>query len=213
LTAEPAAAPPREVYPGVWLDLAAGHVEVTGHIIGQRFDWLELLATRGDIRAHEAILRLDADARQVHLALLLLGLEPGRPASTRMEDGRRVFISPEGPELELFFILPDPAAAPVPANTWVVHQDTGEDMPGNRWLFVGSKVVEHQGRTFFLAEENGTVVSLVNFGDELIGRPTDQSQDGGNDLWNAHPTRIPPPDTPVRLRIVPVASPETTISP
>ena len=201
-TEAPAADSPQEIYPGIWLNRQDRWVELAGSVIGQRFDWLELLACRGDIRAHESILRIDADARQVHLALLLLGLEPGSPASAQRVDGEVQVVAPTGPEVELFMVV-DGQADPVPANRWVVDQETGEEMPGNRWLFTGSKIVEHQGQAFFLAEENGTLVSLVNFGDELLSRPTDRSQDGGNDLWTANTPLIPPAGTAVRLRIVP----------
>jgi hypothetical protein len=195
---------PREVYPDVWLDRAAGHVEVRAQVIAQRFDWLELLICTNGIREHESILRTDADAAQVHLALLLLGLEPGRPAWAEVVDGKNIFHPPQGPELELLVYADDQPHRLTPANEWIVDQDTGRVMPGNRWLYLGSTFIEHRGQSFFMAQENGTLVSLVNFGDELIGRPTRRSEAGGNDLWTARTDEIPPPGTAVTLRIVPV---------
>ena len=199
----PAAAGRREIYPHLWLDSAAGHLDVSGNVIAQQFEWLELLACRPGTREHEAIVTLAAQAEHLQLGLLLLGLEPGQPATAQPRDGGVRITPPRGPEVELFFILESEPDRPIPANTWIVDQQTGAELPDNRWLFLGSKIVEHQGRRYFLAEENGTLVSLVNFGDELLGRATDQGESGGNDLWTAHPDRLPPAGTPVTLRIRP----------
>ncbi len=193
-----------EVYPHLFLNRAAGHLDAAGHVVGQRFEWLELLACRPGTREHESLVTLDAQAAHLQLGLILLGLTPGQPATAQRQDDQLIVTPPHGPAVELFFILPDQPDRPVPAHRWVVDQQTGEPLAENRWLFLGSKIVEHRGKTFFLAEDNGTLVSLVNFGDELLGRDTDASADGGNDLWTAHPDRLPPAGTPILLRFRPI---------
>ena len=198
-----AASGPVEIYPHLWLDREANHLDARGHVIAQQFEWLELLACRPGTREHEAIVTIDAEAQHLQLGLLLLGLEPGQPATATREAGRVTVTPPHGPEVELYFILDDQPETLIPANTWVVDQQTGQTLVENRWLFLGSKLVEHQGRTFFLAEDNGTLVSLVNFGDELLGRATDAAADGGNDLWTAAPDLLPPAGTPITLRLRP----------
>lgn len=198
---------PREVYPGVVLDLAQRHVDLAATVVGREVEWLELLATRPGFREHESIVTLDADAKHIQLALILLGLEPGQPARTeRAAAGELVFHPPHGPALELFFILNDRPDQPVPANHWVADQETGEPMPDNAWRFTGSTVIEFKGQRYFMAEKNGTVVSLVNFGDDLISRPTNDSDAGGNVFWTTNLNATPPvpaPGTRVTLRIQP----------
>ncbi|MEL7088357.1 MAG: YdjY domain-containing protein, partial [Planctomycetota bacterium] len=194
---------PQRIYPGVVIDRAAGHVDLRGRVVGRHVDWLELLACRPGTREHEAVVTLDAEATHIQLALILLGLEPGSPARYENRDGQIEIFPPRGPAVELFFVLDDQPDTETPAHRWVVAQDTGEVLPDNRWLFVGSRRVEHAGKTWFLAEENGTLVSLVNFGDELIGRPTQQSEDGGNVFWTANAPLIPEAGTPITLRVRP----------
>jgi len=200
-------APPREIYPGVVLDQARGHVDLRGRVVGATVEWLELLACGPGTREHESIVTLDAEASHIQLALILLGIEPGQPArAERVGDGW-VQHPPHGPPVEVFFVLDDQPDAPVPANTWIVDQDTGQTMPGNTWLFTGSRFMDHKGTRYFLAQENGTLISLVNFGDELIGRDTDQSEAGGNDLWTANTPAIPPQGTRLTLRLRPIPPP------
>lgn len=203
----PPAAGPRAVYPGVVLNREAGYVDLRGRVVGRTVDWLELLACRPGTREYESVVTLDAEAAHLQLALILLGLEPGEPARAERTDGGVEFFAPHGPAVELFFVLDDQPDGLIPAHTWIVDQETGQVMPGNTWLFVGSRTVDHAGKRWFLAEENGTLISLVNFGDELIGRGTDQSADGGNVLWTANTDVIPPEGTRLTLRIRPAPAP------
>ncbi|MEM1108276.1 MAG: YdjY domain-containing protein [Planctomycetota bacterium] len=192
---------PREVFPGITLDLENRHIDVDATVVGREVEWLELLACRPNTREYEAIVSVDGEAASIGVALSLLGLEAGQPARTEKNaEGQRLFFAPHGPLLELFFVLDDQPDAPIPANEWVVDQETGATMAGNTWLFTGSTVIEFQGNAFFMAEKNGTVVSLLNFGDELVSRPTEKSEAGGTDLWTANTEAIPPVGTRLKLR-------------
>jgi len=197
---------PREIYPGITLDLDQRHVDVDAVVVGREVEWLELLACRSGTREYESVVAVDADAAQLNIALTLLGLAPGQPARTERDaDGSLLFFAPHGPPLELFFVLDNHPAAPIPANQWVIDQETREVMPDNRWVFTGSTIIEFQGKAFFMAEKNGTLISLLNFGDELVSRPTDQSEAGGTDFWTAHTDAIPPIGTKLKLRFQPAA--------
>lgn len=199
-----AKAEPREIYPGITLDLGQRHVDIDAIVVGRDVEWLELLACRAGTREYESVVATEADASQLNIALTLLGLTPGQPARTeKNEAGQRLFFAPHGPTLELFFVLDDQPDAPIPANQWVIDQQTREIMPDNTWVFTGSTIIEFQGNRFFMAEKNGTVVSLLNFGDELVSRPTDQSEAGGTDFWTANTDAIPPIGTALKLRFQP----------
>ncbi len=194
-----------ELFPSVTLDRAAGHVEVRGHVIGGPVEWLELLACRPGTREHESVVTLDARAEHLHAALLLLGLTPGTPADAHWQGDTLVQIPPRGPGLGVFFVFDDAPDRPVPAGVYVADQATNAPLnpaqpplpeapavqipadPGGGWLFAGSRLVEARERSYFLAEENGTLISLVNFGDDLIARDTSQAADGGNGLWTLNP--------------------------
>jgi hypothetical protein len=187
------------VSPGIHLDRDRGVLELDAKIIGREVDWLELLACSPNSREHESIVTVEASATQIHAALLLLGLEPGSPMTHERKGDEIVVTPPSGPAVEIFFVVDDQL---VPANEWVVSQETGEVMQGNRWLFTGSRMVEYEGESYYLAQQNGTLISVVNFGDDLLGRPDTQPADGGNDLWTTNTQAIPPGGTELRLRLV-----------
>ena len=195
---------PREVFPGITWDLDRRHLDVDATVVGRDVEWLELLACRPNTREYESVVSVDAEAASIGVALSLLGLEAGQPARTERDGNNELlFFAPHGPELELFFVLDDQPDTPIPANTWVVDQETGEVMPDNTWLFVCSTVIEVRGESFFMAEKNGTVVSLLNFGDELVSRPTEKSEAGGTGFWTANTDAIPPIGTELKLRFKP----------
>ena len=54
-----------------------------------------------------------------------------------------------------------------------------------------------------MAEKNGTVVSLLNFGDELVSRPTEKSEAGGTGFRTANNDANPPNGTTLKLRFKP----------
>ena len=214
-------APAPELFPAITLDRDAGHVDVRGQVIGEPVEWLELLACRPGTREHESVVTLDARADHLHAALLLLGLTPGTPADARWEGegpgATLVQTPPRGPALTVYFLFDDAPDRPVPAGVYVADQATGAplDPAGGGWRFTGSRLVKGRQRAYFLAEENGTVISLVNFGDDLIARDTPHAADGGNGFWalNAVPDgwpALPAPGTPltVRLARTPVSAPD-----
>ena len=198
------AAPP--VFPGLTLDLDASHVDLDATVVGREVEWLELLACSPGTREHESIVTLDASATHLQAALLLLGLEPGTPLTVERDGDDIVVHPPAGPEVEVFFIVD--GGDPIPANEWVVSQETGEVMPDHRWLFTGSRFTEFRGERWFLAEQNGTLISLVSFGDDLLSRPTVQSDQGGNGLWTANTDAIPPVGTRLTVRVQPAPDDE-----
>jgi len=110
--------------------------------------------------------------------------------------------------MSVFFVFDDAPGRPVPAGGYVAGQDGGPglDPPAGGWRFAGSRLVEGRQRSYFLAEENGTLISLVNFGDDLIARDTRQPADGGNGFWALNPApagwpALPAPGTPLTVRL------------
>jgi len=223
-----------ELFHAVTLDRAAGHVDVRGRVIGGPVEWLELLACRPGTREHESVVTLDARAEHLHAALLLMGLTPGTPADARWEGDTLVQTPPRGPEVGVLFVFDGAPDRPVPAGAYVADQATGapldpavpgaaagggvEATAGGGWRFTGSRLVEGRQRTYFLAEENGTLISLVNFGDDLIARDTPHPADGGNGFWTLNPEpagwpALPAPGTPLTVRLAAVPDPDAAPAP
>src|SRR5438105_4031790 len=83
--------------PNVWLETSGDkrRVLIDGYVC-LREGLLEHLMCRRNTKEHEAILAADIDARDVHKALLLTGIEPGSLARYEPE-----YRPPLGPEIAI----------------------------------------------------------------------------------------------------------------
>ena len=164
----------------ITVDHDAGRIDLKAKMVTQKPEWLELIATTAGPkgREHEAIVTIDTKPSQIHLALVTLGLEPGHPLKNTLE-GEQVHSEPAtGPAVELFFVYEkDGQPHEVPVHTWVVDAKTSEPIPPCRWLFTGSVFRKWEGKAYYMADEAGTIASLVHFGDDLIARRTDTTKD------------------------------------
>jgi len=193
--------------PGIELDREARRLELSGEVANREADWLELLVAKSGHRVHETILTTEAEPSHIHLALLMLGLEPGRPLQHEPEEdgqGWKV-LPPRGPAVKIELIYQrDGQTLTHPASRWVHNNATDEPLQSDRWLFTGSQLVEADGERFYLADRNGTVISLVSFGDDLLARDTTTTNRTDQKQWAAVSERIPPEGTPVTICITPV---------
>jgi hypothetical protein len=134
--------------PFMTVDVDAGVIDLECRI-SPYADWLELIATSPQGKEHESLVTVAARPTHIHFALLALGLEPGRPLHRKQADGKWVTHPPAGPAVELFFVLTDSLGEwIIPANQWVVHRDSGESLKENRWLFTGSRIIDHEDQPF-----------------------------------------------------------------
>lgn len=186
-------------------------VDIDAKVCLREAEFLEQFACSPNTREHESILVLLAQPSMIHTSMLLLGIEPGAPIRW-IEEGDTVrTLPPHGPEVEVFVVTTDDEGEEtlVPANTWVLDQKTDEPMAGNTWLFAGSKFVEVNGEEMYVADAYGTAISLVSFGDDLLARAgdlTDQNDSHGK-VWGTNTDAIPAVGTEVRVRLVlPAAS-------
>jgi hypothetical protein len=196
--------------PFVHVDVVQRVVDVDCEINLREADWLELLTCVRGTREHEAILVTDARPSHVHLALMLLDLEPGQPLTWRKDDdGEPQVTAPTGPRIAVSIVFErDGETIETPANEWIVNQETGEPMDDNIWLFCGSGFTELDGRRVYRADVGGNLISLVNFGDDTLTRPTTTTNQNDNGMWTTNTQRIPPRDTAVRLRLRPAPEPD-----
>lgn len=191
---------------GITIDREAGTVDITGKVCLRQADFLEMLACTPDSREHESLIVLDTMPSTIHTGLLLLGLEPGSPATWAQDgDGPDVkMVAPRGPEIEVLIRYEkEGETVEVPANQWVLNQKTSKPMEGSVWLFAGSKIVDYEGQQIYVADSYGTALSLVNFGDDLLARNVDMTSDNAShDLtWGANTEAIPAVGTKVVLRL------------
>lgn len=205
---QPAATTQATAIPHLKVDVKERFVDIEARVIVRDAKWLELLACTPKSREHESLLTVDARPSHIHLALLMLGLEPGNPLSWKRDGEKTEIIPPRGPRLAVTLRYEkDGKTVEVPANTWIVNQKTHEVFADNIWLFAGSKVVEYEGQTMYLADANGTAIALVNFGDDLLTRDTKMTNQSDDATWGCNTEQIPTVGTAVTIRIRPVDPP------
>jgi hypothetical protein len=210
----PVAAPPRRAQdrdalpvrlaPGIEVDRIAGEVRVSGQAALDE-GWLEQAVCLAGTREHESLVVIDSPPRLVHAALLMLGLEAGRPGSWRLEeDGETIRREPPtGSPIELHvrFTRADGVETTVPLSSWV-ETARGGSVDAHPWRFAGSRLdARRDGGESYAADFSGSVVGLVTFGDEVIAYQEVRSdqveiEEAGFLVRRGAP---PPPGTPVTL--------------
>jgi hypothetical protein len=210
--AQPATAPATQPasrpssLPHITVDLKARHVDLEAKVILRDAEWIELLAcTPKSGREHEAILSTPARPSHIHLALVMLGLEPGSPMRYWREGDEFKSAPPKGPRVEVLLrYTKDGKPVEVPANRWILNQKTGKALDDRYWIFTGSQTGVLDDQTIYHADLNGTAISVVNFGGDLLTRATELTDKTDEATWGCHTAEIPPLDTEVTIRIRPV---------
>ncbi|RNC82176.1 MAG: hypothetical protein ED559_10455 [Phycisphaera sp.] len=183
-----------EVFEGVIVDYDARSVEVAGFMpVDVSHEetpdvWIELIAEAHGVRDFEALISLDTEARNVHAALLMLGLEPGSPGRIDVdhskEDSPLTRVDPTGPELSVRIRYEkDGTMVTEDPTTWVHDPETGQVFSelNPRFYFGGSSFRTFEGEEWYMARVEGTVVGLCTFG----------TIDGGAEIVGCTPVLSP----------------------
>ncbi len=189
--------------PGIRIDRVRSTVEIDA-VVCIDAGWLEQIACSPQTREHESLVTIASRPRDVHAALLLLGLEPGAPGSWTFENDVLALVPPRGPRLsvEVRWIAADGTARREPIGRWVREARSGVELDSS-WYFAGS-VLEpaRDGRSaLYVADQSGSIIGLVTFGDEVIAFPAIlPDQEGVAPLeYEAWTERLPPIGTPVTV--------------
>lgn len=169
--------------------------------------YLELIACTPDTREHESLVVTSAKPSHIHAALLLIGLEPGKPGAWTTRNREAVLTPPTGDEVRVEFVtLDDEGKEHVsPAASWVRHAQTNDPLPDRLFLFAGSRIVQRPAGEIYDADMSGTLIGLATFGTETLALPTVFSPEAAVDepVWIADPENTPPRGTSVRVRLTP----------
>lgn len=198
---DPATSPPKPVIKelggGIWevgrvrLNKTERFVEFPAVVnmdngLGEYF----LVHTSGKL--HESVLRTDIDPYQIHVAMLLLGAKgagtntwwdsptnsiPGEPVTIEIawKDGKR--------EKRLR------------AEELVLDVSRKSAMTKGAWTYNGS--IQHEG--MFLAQQTGSIVSVIADPEALINNPRPLRDDDDN--WIVNTKKVAPAETLVTVRI------------
>lgn len=183
--------------PGVRIDWREPAVLVDSQVVLRRGP-LEFFACRPG-KEHESILRLNASATHIYMALGLIGLSPGHPPiwSDTLDDYER----PAGDLLDVACEWEqDGRRLQADAFDWLREIEFGRRPIPRPWVFAGSLQLP-DGE--LAAERSGAVFAVVDFPESLAALSGRYSSSNA-ELWlEAECDRIPPVGTAVRLVLRP----------
>ena len=194
---------------GITINREKFYVDVQAKVCLNAGEFLEMFACTKDTREHESIVVLDAMPSTMHLGLLLLGLEPGKPLSYDMKFDPPKLVPATGPKVKVYIVQTvEGKEVETPANEWVKDNKTGEKMGNNTWLFAGSVTTTYQDAPLYLADINGSAISLVNFGDDMLTLDNQMTHDNASHdkVWAPNTPAIPKVGTKVIIRLRPEAA-------
>lgn len=198
--------------PHVAIDRQHRYVDLDATVNLREGGWLELLACTPQTRTHESILVVHAKPSHIHLALQLLNLQPGAPMRWRHVDDQYQAQPAHGPQVTVNIVTPTgDGAAEVPANQWIINKQTGKTLTDPIWIFTGSSFDDSHDPPAYRADIDGSVLSLVHFGDEVLARPGDRTHHNDQGILQPHTERIPDVGTPVKIRIRPFPARDTNL--
>ena len=222
--AKPAAAAGlKEIFPGVRVDLEkklvefGGSVPIDAHSKADLKVFLETTVCTADSKEHESLVVTRAKPSQVHAALLMIGLKPGRPGF--WQNGRAGWkgVPPEGDPVTVRFAVKgkDGSVQEIDPADWIVNvkgnKTLREESPDSGWVFAGSKLVtqkpgpDGEKPARYAADSEGTLIGLTSFGTETIGWTAMYSPDSDKQEpeWIASKEKTPEIGTQVVVRIAP----------
>jgi hypothetical protein len=168
---------------------------------------LEVFMCKFNTKEHESILRVDADARDIHLALLAANAKPGHPAQyIDPKTGKADFKPPTGTSVKVTVTYREKGQLKtVKAGTWVKDANTKKNLDVD-WVFSGSRFFkdpEGKSPDYYLAN-NGEVITVSNFPESMLDVPIKSSKDRSDRPFVADTPKIPPLKTPVLVTLEPV---------
>jgi hypothetical protein len=198
-SAQPTTAPVKGAkLPHVHVDVKNKQVRVDAETLAVDAP-LEFFAVVNGTNEHESVLRSPAKPSHVHLALVMLGLEPGSPVS--YSEATKKWTPPHGPPLHISIeYQQDGKTVNVPAYRWMRDIKTKKPMPPMTWIFAGSRVMDDGN---YAADVTGYLVSVVNFDLTMIDIPDLASNANETLQWERNPDLMPPAGTKVTMIIEP----------
>jgi hypothetical protein len=163
---------------------------------------LEVFLCKLNTKEHESIVHIDADAREIHFALVAAGAVAGSPARFVPE-----YKPATGTRIKVTVTYREKGKVKTaPAADWVTDKVSGKHL-AHDWVFAGSRFFKDpdgKNPDYYMAN-NGEVISLSNFPDSMMDLPIKSSKDAADLIFEADTAKIPPLRSPVIVTLEPVA--------
>ena len=197
---QPATQPAAQNLPHIRVDVKARQVRVDCQMLGVEAP-LEFFCVLSGTNEHESVLRTSAKPSNIHLALLMLGMEPGEPV--KYSEAAKKWMPPHGPPLSITIeFQKDGKLVRMPATRLMRSIRTKEPMPPHAFIFAGSQIGPDGA---YAADITGYVVSIVNFDLSLIDVPQLASNANETLEWQVNKDVAPPAGAAVTMIIEPMA--------
>lgn len=189
--------------PHITVNREKGYVDVDAKVC-LREGMLELIVTTVGGKEHEACFAILAKPRHVMVGLLVIGLKPGSPGRFVGRGGDYWQVNPSGDPVTVSVIYKkDGKQIERPISDFVFNERTKKPLGRSDFVFSGSRVVKADGKAHFAADIDGTVLSLVSFGSELMAYPIAASDSNELIEWVVHSKVMPEEATSVVIRLRP----------
>ncbi len=162
---------------------------------------LEVLLCKKGTKEHEAILRVDADAQLVHLALIAADAKPGTPTQFIDPKTEKPQYKPAtGSKINVaVHYTKGGKAFTHPAQEWVLDREkTKKDKKDvtipHPWVFAGSMEVKDPcfpDKPAYYAANSGDIISISNFPYSMLEMPVEISKDDAFLTYEARTEKIP----------------------
>lgn len=154
-------------------------------------------------KTHESIFVADVSPFNLHVALLLLGLKPGRnpgwyvpPGTAPREENKE---AKSGPLVDVYAAWETPDGKnKLRAEAFLKDIRTGKPLPDTHWVFTGS-IVDAEGDYF--AQTSGSILTNYHDRTSVLDNPLEIGR--VDDYTYARTQAIPPIGTSVRVTIIP----------
>jgi hypothetical protein len=189
--------PLKQIGPGIF-ELGKVRLDKNGRmisfpaVVNMNEALIEYLVVTSAGKVHESLLRTDAEPWHIHVAMLLLGAK-GAGTNSFPEDhikplpGERVGI-------ELSWKIGGKEKRHR-AEEFILDRSKKSAMGKGFWIYTGSQVFEG----IFIAQRDGSVVSLIEDPDALINNPRPGRDNDDN--WQVDAKGLPPLESPVEVTI------------
>lgn len=165
---------------------------------------LELAVTVFAGKEHESVAAVKARPQHVHLGLLMLGLESGRPGRWEYDDGEPKPVPPKGDPVRVSLVIEDEDGEKVehPISRFIRQAGTENELPGDVFLFAGSHIHDPPDHDpYYVADMTGELVSLVSFDGEVLAWPRPASHANEELVWTVNEEVVPELGTEVTVRL------------
>jgi len=201
--------PLREVAPGI-LEYNEVRLDKKNHrvsfaaTVSFRQGLIEYLLVNEKGKTYESLFKTTVQPRDIHLALLLIGLKEdakanaGEPVPPSAIDAGYLQSAPKpkGPPVRLTVSwTQDGKRKEVPAENWVLNLQTNNPMTTGPWTYNGSMVEDG----VFLADQELSIVAVITDPTALVNNP--RKGYDNEDIWQVREKVVPPLDTPVEISI------------